>query len=72
MGRNKSAITNSVRSLRQQNAITQAQLGQLIGVSRQTVNSIEQGRYIPSLETALRIAAVFDQSVESIFRLEAE
>ena len=47
--------------------MTQQQLAERIKVTRQTVNAIEQGKYSPSLEVAFRIAAVFGQSLESVF-----
>jgi len=50
--------------------MTQQQLGQLVGVTRQTVNAIELGKYSPSLEVAFRIARVFDQPLEKVFRYE--
>ena len=64
-------ITNTVRELRDaQNHMTQQALAEAIGVSRQTINAIETGKYQPSLEVALKIAQTFDQSLESIFQLK--
>lgn len=61
-------ITNRVRDLREQNgSMSQAALGQAIGVTRQTVIAIEQGRYSPSLESAFRIARVFGVGLEDVF-----
>ena len=61
-------ITNSIRALRfAQGEMTQAQLAELIGVTRQTVIAIEQGRYSPSLEMAFRIAHVFKVPLEDVF-----
>ena len=51
-------------------SITQDELAQKIGVSRQTVNSIEKGRYVPSTVLALKMAAVFGKHVDEIFELE--
>ena len=51
--------------------MTQADLGDAIGVTRQTVIAIEQGRYSPSLETAFRIARLFDVGVEDVFSWDA-
>lgn len=48
--------------------MTQAELGELIGMTRQTVIAIEQGRYAPSLETAFQIAKVFDVSLHEVFQ----
>lgn len=67
MGR-RPPITNSIRELRAAHSdMTQAQLAQAIGVTRQTVIAIEQGRYSPSLESAFRIARVFGVGVEDVF-----
>ncbi|MBT8106559.1 MAG: helix-turn-helix transcriptional regulator [Woeseiaceae bacterium] len=59
---------NRVRELREQHgAMTQSDLGKAIGVTRQTVAAIEQGRYSPSLESAFRIARVFGVGLEEVF-----
>jgi putative transcriptional regulator len=50
--------------------MTQAELADQVGVSRQTINSIESNKYIPSTLLALKIARVFGKSVEEIFQLE--
>lgn len=64
------AITNRVRELRGVGeGMTQQQLAEAVGVSRQTIIAIESGRYRPSLEVALKIAHTFGQPVEAIFRL---
>lgn len=64
-------ITNRVRELRQAGAgMTQQQLAEAVGVSRQTIIAIESGRYSPSLEVALKIARTFGHPVEAIFSLE--
>jgi putative transcriptional regulator len=61
-------ISNRVRELREAHgAMTQAALGDAIGVTRQTIIAIEQGRYSPSLESAFRIARVFGVGVEDVF-----
>jgi putative transcriptional regulator len=63
-------IHNSVRALRDgPERMTQQALAEAVGVSRQTINAIETGKYQPSLEVALRIARHFDRPVEAIFRL---
>lgn len=68
MGR-KPPISNRVRELREQHgSMTQAQLGEAIGVTRQTVIAIEQNRYSPSLESAFRIARLFGVGLEDVFR----
>jgi putative transcriptional regulator len=58
---------NRVRQLRTELGLSQAELGADLGVSRQTVISIENGRYLPSLPLALRIARRFERPVEAIF-----
>ncbi|MCL4168012.1 UNVERIFIED_CONTAM: hypothetical protein GTU68_050579 [Idotea baltica] len=50
--------------------LTQEELAKAIGVSRQTINSIEKGRYVPSTELALRLSKVFDKPVNDFFSLE--
>jgi putative transcriptional regulator len=61
-------ITNRVRELREaHNNVTQAELGEAIGVTRQTIIAIEQDRYSPSLESAFRIARYFKVGVEDVF-----
>lgn len=60
---------NTVRSLRTDRGWSQGQLAHELGVSRQTVNAIEMGRFDPSLPLALRIADLFGQPVEQIFKL---
>ncbi len=65
-------ITNKIRRLRfDADEMTQQQLAQRIGVTRQTVNAIELGKYSPSLEVAFRIAAVFGVPLEEVFQFEA-
>ena len=60
-------VINRVRELRTAGGLSQADLGTALGVSRQTINSIETGRYLPSLPLALAIARSFDATVEDIF-----
>ena len=60
-------MENDVRALREEKGLTQAQLGKALGVSRQSVNSIEKGRYDPSLPLAIAIARFFGRAVEEIF-----
>ena len=64
-----SAMDNDVRSLREARGLTQAQLGAALGVSRQSVNSIEKGKYDPSLPLALAIARYFETTVEKTFHV---
>jgi putative transcriptional regulator len=62
-------VTNRIRALRFANAeMTQADLADRIGVTRQTVIAIEQGRYSPSLEMAFRIAHVFKVPLDDVFQ----
>lgn len=65
-------VRNRVRELRLDCGWTQQELGAAVGVSRQSINSIECNRYVPSLELALTFARVFGCSVESIFELEGK
>ncbi|MBB5851735.1 helix-turn-helix transcriptional regulator [Amycolatopsis umgeniensis] len=61
-------VTNTIRALRfAQNEMTQAELANRIGVTRQTVIAIEQGRYSPSLEMAFQIARVFGVGLDDVF-----
>ena len=62
-------ITNSIRALRfAASEMTQADLAQRIGVTRQTIIAIEQGRYSPSLEMAFQIARVFGVPLDQVFQ----
>jgi len=63
-------ITNRVRELREARAMTQAELGDAIGVTRHTIIAIEQGHYSPSLESAFRIARLFGLGLEDVFGWE--
>jgi putative transcriptional regulator len=60
-------VDNRVRELRVGHELSQAQLGDVLGVSRQTINSIENGRYLPSLPLAIAIAQFFRSTVEQVF-----
>ena len=64
------AMTNTIRVERAILNITQAELAERVGVSRQTINAIESNKYVPSTILALKIARVFDKPLEQIFRLE--
>ena len=62
-------VTNSIRSLRfAHGEMTQADLADRVGVTRQTIIAIEQGRYSPSLEMAFRIAQVFGVPIDDVFQ----
>ncbi len=65
-------MKNNIRVERAIKNITQAELAELISVSRQTINTIESNRYVPSTVLALKIARVFSKPVEEIFTLEDE
>ena len=65
-------IRNSLKVERARKNVTQAGLAQLIGVSRQTINSIEKNRYIPSTILALRLSQYFGVSVNELFQLLEE
>lgn len=66
-------ITNRIRTLRfHAGEMTQAELAKKVGVTRQTVIAIEQGRYSPSLEVAFRIARVFGVGLEEVFQYPEE
>jgi putative transcriptional regulator len=60
-------LDNTIRDLRAERGLSQAELAQAVSVSRQTINSIETGRYIPSLPLALALARFFGTTVEAIF-----
>lgn len=61
---------NNVRDLRTARQLSQAQLAMVMGVSRQTINSIEVGRYTPSLALAVALARFFESTVEELFNVE--
>jgi putative transcriptional regulator len=61
-------MQNDVRKLREARGLSQGELAERLSVSRQTVNSIETGRYLPSLPLAIAIGRFFERAVEEIFR----
>ena len=63
-------VTNRVKDLRSKRGWTQQDLAKAVGVSRQSINSIERNRYVPSLPLALEFARVFDCPTDEIFSLE--
>lgn len=64
-------FSNDIKTLRfLAGEMTQGDLGDKVGVTRQTIAAIEQGKYSPSLEVAFRIAHVFDKPLEDVFRWE--
>ncbi len=65
-------MRNRVRELRTEARWTQGELAHRLGVSRQTVNAIETGKYDPGLPLAFRIAALFDRMIEDVFEPEGK
>ena len=63
-------VRNDVRQLRELRGLSQAALGDALGVSRQTVNSIENGKYNPTLPLAITIARYFGLTVEEVFHVD--
>jgi putative transcriptional regulator len=66
------SITNRVRELRAARGWTQEQLAEAVGVSRQSINSIERDRYVPSLRLALTFAKIFGCTTDEIFTLDSQ
>ena len=65
-------IKNTIEKLRKEKGYTQQELAAQLGVSRQTIISLENGKYNPSIILAFRIAQVFDRTIEEIFIYEEE
>ena len=63
-------MKNTLKTERIRNEMTQVQLAEIVKVSRQTIISIESGRYIPSVLLALKIAKIFNLYVEDLFQIE--
>lgn len=63
-------VENQVRASRQALGMTQQDLADAVGVSRQSINSIEQGKYIPSLPLALHLARIFSLATDALFQLK--
>jgi putative transcriptional regulator len=71
MGKAENHITNEIRTLRERHgSLTQQDLADRVGVTRQTINAIEGNKYSPSLEVAFRIAQVLGEPLEAVFRFE--
>lgn len=69
----KLPFSNDIRTLRfLAGEMTQGDLGDRVGVTRQTIAAIEQGKYSPSLEVAFRIARTFDKPLEAVFQWDAD
>lgn len=67
----ESHIVTTLKSVREEARITQQELADLVGVRRETILHLENNRYNPSLEVALKIAAVFKMQVDDLFQLKA-
>jgi putative transcriptional regulator len=68
----QTTISNTIRKLRfERNEMTQQDLAELVGVTRQTINAIEAGKYSPSLEVAFRIAVALGVRLEDVFAYDA-
>lgn len=65
-------MKNKVHELRKSKGLTQEQLGELIGVSRQTINAIEKEKFDPSLVTAFKMAQLFELPIEQFFMFETQ
>ncbi len=65
-------MKNNVKEFRESSNLSQGKLGDLVGVSRQTINSLENGRYNPSIELAFKLSKVFGKKIEEIFIYEEE
>lgn len=63
-------MNNKIKELREKKGWSQEHLGEMVGVSRQTVIAIEKGKYNPSLELAFKLRNVFDLSIEDMFNPE--
>ncbi|MDB3980109.1 helix-turn-helix transcriptional regulator [Candidatus Marinimicrobia bacterium] len=63
-------MKNNIKKLRTENRISQQKLAENLGVSRQTINSIEKGRFDPSLKLTIKIVRFFDKDLESIFKID--
>jgi putative transcriptional regulator len=62
-------LDNSLRDVRVEKGLTQADLAELIGVSRKTINTVENGVFVPSTMLALKLARALERPVEALFRL---
>ncbi len=67
----RDAVTNSVERYRRQLSLTQEELGDIVGVTRQTIIAIEKGNYVPSLLLAMKLAQQFNIRIEELFYYEA-
>lgn len=65
-------MKNRIEEIRNSKGIKQDELGKMLGVSRQTISSLENGRYNPSIMLAYKIAKLFDMTIEEVFIFEEE
>ena len=65
-------LVSTLKEIREARGLTQAQLAETIGVSRKTINTVENGVYVPSTVIALKLAAALGEPVEALFRLAPE
>jgi putative transcriptional regulator len=65
-------VINRIKKYRLRHELTQEDLANAVGVSRQSINAIERGRYVPSLPLALRFARLFETSMDDLFQLQEE
>ena len=65
----KKALENNIKVLRAEMGMTQEELGAACGLSRQSINAIETGKYVPTVVTAIKIAKFFNKKIEDIFKL---
>tara|TARA_B100001939_G_scaffold258615_1_gene225524 strand:- start:297 stop:491 length:195 start_codon:yes stop_codon:yes gene_type:complete len=63
-------MKNNLKKLREYKGLSQEKLGDILGVSRQTINSVENGKFDPSLTLAIKLTKFFDQPIDSIFDYE--
>ncbi|MDG1089391.1 MAG: helix-turn-helix transcriptional regulator [Candidatus Marinimicrobia bacterium] len=63
-------MKNNIKKLRTEKRISQQKLAENLGVSRQTINSIEKGRFDPSLRLTIKIVRFFDKDLQSIFKID--
>ena len=64
-------LTNRIKDFRTERGLTQAELAEMCGVTRKTVNTVENGVFVPSTLLALKLAATLSVSVEQLFRIES-
>jgi putative transcriptional regulator len=69
---NNQSVQNSVRKSREAKGLSQERLASMVGLARQSIISIEKGRFLPTVENALRIAEALETTVETLFWLSEE